>query len=385
MVELYNMNEHSVSPVKNDFPITPPSSVEKTRQGEAIEVKDAALARKKLLLELKKAKPVVKRQRRLKFRPERNFVFDMEQYFSNSTGEEMAKAAEFVRYAFQYSKKIIVVTGAGISVAAGIPDFRSSEGLFSTLKGGNVSSGKQLFDYNHVYSSEDFSMEFNKMVVDMHKKSQDLEPTGFHRLLNQIAEEGRIKRIYTQNIDGLENKLSDISSTRTSPKTIPNTIQLHGSIHHMCCNKCHKVFDMNPDLFKCNEEDHRGSIIPSCPECEEFETVRQIAGKRLQGVGKLRPYIVLYNELHPMGEMIGDIVMKDLKAKCDCLLIVGTSLRIPGVKAMCKQFAQSVRSRKGIILWVNKELPSQRILDMFAGVDLVVLGDCQDLCKLVGV
>lgn len=371
------------SPMKVKLPITPPSSVKK-KQTEACDSGPSVseeVTPKELLPALRKARAPVRRKPRLTYRPATNSVFQLAHYVSDPELVS-ARDADFIRYALQHSRDIVVVTGAGISVAAGIPDFRSSDGLFATLRGGKVKSGKHLFDFNHVYSSDDMSMQFNRMIVDIHGKSQRFEPTEFHRLLDGLAQQGRVRRIYTQNIDCLENKLANISSLQTGPKQVPKTIQLHGSINHMCCNKCRKIYDMDPTLFKCGDNDTTGDVIPVCPECEELEAVRRIAGKREQGVGKLRPYIVLYNEVHPEGEKVGEIVAKDLRLKCDCLIIVGTSLQIPGVKTICRQFCQAVRARKGIVLWVNKELPTQAIQDFLGGMDLIIVGDCQDLTTL---
>ncbi|AET39248.1 NAD-dependent histone deacetylase HST4 Ecym_4171 [Eremothecium cymbalariae DBVPG len=373
------------SPKKHKLPITPPSSVEKKQGGKSVAGESSKDVKpKELLPALKMAGVKLKRKPRLKYRPERNSVFCVDDYlnYPQVCGK---KDAEFIKYAFMHCKNIVAITGAGISVAAGIPDFRSSDGLFASLKGQAGGSGKRLFDFNYVHSSEEMNIKFNKMISDMHTKCQVLEPTRFHKLLNILSISGRLRRIYTQNIDCIENKLDGISSLEPEApsKKTPTTIQLHGSINHMSCTKCRKIYDMNTELFKCHEDDLDRSVIPVCPECEEFEAVRAIAGKRSQGVGLLRPYIVLYNEVHPVGEKVGELIMKDLKLKCDCLLIVGTSLKIPGVKTICKQFCNSVRSRKGIILWINRDMPSQSIQDLLGGVDLFVLGDCQDLCQII--
>lgn len=371
-----------VSPIRPKFPITPPTSVKKGKKESHRIENEGEQVRKDLISALKKSSLRRCSKPRLKFRPELNFVFDLQGYLDNPRSRD-ERVAQFVYHAFKYSRNIVAITGAGISVDAGIPDFRSSEGLFSTMKNGKMTYGRQLFDFNYVYSSDDISMRFNRMMADLSLKIKQAVPTGFHKLLDQIAESGRMKRIYTQNIDGLEDRLSHISSIQNPQIKIPMTIQLHGNIGFMSCNKCRKVNEMDLSLFKCDENDEQGSIIPVCPNCEELESIRLIAGKRLQGVGKLRPHVVLYNEIHPEGERIGEILQKDLKMRCDCVLIVGTSLKIPGVKAMCKRFIQSVRSRRGIVLWINKELPSKTIIGFLGGFDLIIMGDCQDLCKIV--
>jgi hypothetical protein len=84
-----------------------------------------------------------------------------------------------------------------------------------------------------------------------------------------------------------------------------------------------------------------------------METTRQLIGKRARGIGKLRPSVVLYNEDHKDGEGVGEVVRKDLigsskgkgRSGADLLLVVGTSLRVPGTKRMVREFAKAVRSR----------------------------------------
>lgn len=99
-----------------------------------------------------------------------------------------------------------------------------------------------------------------------------------------------------------------------------------------------------------------------------MEATRQLVGKRARGVGKLRPSVVLYNETHKDGEGVGEAVRKDLvggsKGKgrngADLLLVVGTSLRVPGTKRIVREFAKAVRSRDGSTSGLPTPSPSPR-------------------------
>ncbi|GMC35903.1 unnamed protein product [Saccharomyces cerevisiae] len=364
------------------LPITPPSTVEKKPQTE--NRCNENLKPRRLLPQLKKS--VRNRKPRLSYRPELNSVFDLDAYvdsthLSKSQRHHMDRDAGFISYALNYSKRMVVVSGAGISVAAGIPDFRSNEGIFSTVNGG---SGKDLFDYNRVYGDESMSLKFNQLMVSLFRLSKNCQPTKFHEMLNEFARDGRLLRLYTQNIDGLDTQLPHLSTNVPLAKPIPSTVQLHGSIKHMECNKCLNIKPFDPELFKCDDKfDSRTEIIPSCPQCEEYETVRKIAGLRSTGVGKLRPRVILYNEVHPEGDFIGEIANNDLKKRIDCLIIVGTSLKIPGVKNICRQFAAKVHANRGIVLYLNTSMPPKNVLDSLKFVDLVVLGDCQHVTSLL--
>jgi hypothetical protein len=85
-----------------------------------------------------------------------------------------------------------------------------------------------------------------------------------------------------------------------------------------------------------------------------LESARQVAGKRARGMGKLRPSVVLYNEAHKDGEGVGEVTRKDLigaskgkgRAGADLLLVVGTSLKVPGTKRIVREFAKAVHSRR---------------------------------------
>lgn len=93
-------------------------------------------------------------------------------------------------------------------------------------------------------------------------------------------------------------------------------------------------------------------VPPLCPQCTAREQTRKLDGKRPHGIGKLQPSIVLYNEDHKDGEDVGNVVRKDLIGtskgrrcpQADLLLVVGTSLRVPGTKCIVQEFSKSVRS-----------------------------------------
>jgi NAD-dependent histone deacetylase SIR2 len=79
-------------------------------------------------------------------------------------------------------------------------------------------------------------------------------------------------------------------------------------------------------------------------------------------IGTLRPAIVLYDEPHPLGDDIGQIQAADVRKGPDLLIIMGTSLKVHGLKKLVKEFAKVTRARKGpktpgIVIFVNKTPP----------------------------
>lgn len=318
-----------------------------------------------------------------------NSVFDLSnashngQYKSDSF-EELFKTQHadlsLLYYALKESRRLVVIVGAGISVYAGIPDFRSKLGLFTTLKENlNLkTTGKSMFDAN-VYQDQTSRSNFYTTVKDLHNLCSKSSPTPFHYLLSSIAQDQRLTRLYTQNIDCLDTRLPGMATKMPLSKPWPKTVQLHGTIEQVYCSKCHYVAGMKPELF-----DSTNGSIPDCPECAELDSVREVAGKRTHGVGKIRPKIVLYNEPNPDSEAIGAVTEADLSSRPDCLLVVGTTLKIPGVKRMVKELAQAVHAANGVNVWMNIDDPPPVLGTQFEDCfDLLIKGDCQIIPQLL--
>jgi NAD+-dependent protein deacetylase SIR2 len=291
------------------------------------------------------------------------------------------EANELLVEALHERKKIVVIAGAGISVSAGIPDFRSSHGLFRSLRDEHKlkSSGKELFDAS-VYKDDSSTASFHEMVRKMSGMSEmaKAKPTAFHRLVARLAAEGRLLRLYTQNIDGIETSLPPLATEVPLKHKAPwpRTIQLHGGLEKMMCQKCRHISDFQPDLFQ-------GPTPPQCPECVNLDSLRtNEAGKRSHGIGRLRPRIVLYNEHNPDEEAIGAVTTSDLKQRPDAVIVVGTSLKIGAVKRIVREMCGIVRDRKiGTAIWINRDPvpPRKEFEDAF---DLIVKGDADEVARI---
>ncbi|KAJ4295858.1 hypothetical protein N0V88_004560 [Collariella sp. IMI 366227] len=275
--------------------------------------------------------------------------------------------------ALRKKKKIVVIAGAGISVSAGIPDFRSSTGLFATLRGQHKlkTSGKHLFDAS-VYKHDSSTESFHTMVRELAEMTSQAKPTAFHHMLASVAAEGRLMRMYSQNIDTLDTQMPPLATTvpLNTKGPWPTTIQLHGGLEKMVCTKCGHLEPFNASLFNGPE-----------PPADQVRTA--FAGKRSHGIGRLRPRIVLYNEYNPDEDAIGNVSKADLRRVPDAVVVVGTSLKIPGVRRIVKEMCQLTRSRRdGITAWINlnSEPQGAEFKDCW---DLVVRGKCDDIAELV--
>lgn len=281
--------------------------------------------------------------------------------------------------ALQRKKKIVVVAGAGISVSAGIPDFRSSKGLFATTKKQYKvkSSGKHLFDAS-VYKHDSSTQSFHNMVRDMAEMSAKAVPTPFHHMLASLAQEGRLLRLYSQNIDCLDTQMKPLETkVPLNPKgPWPKTIQLHGGLQHMVCTKCAELSPLKAELFN-------GPEPPLCASCTEQDSIRTVyGGKRSHGIGRIRPRIVLYNEYNPDAEAIGDVSSADLRARPDAVIVVGTTLKVPGTRRLVKELCQVTRGRKdGFTAWINLS-PEPKGMDLKDCWDMVVQSECDNVAHL---
>ncbi|KAI0034169.1 DHS-like NAD/FAD-binding domain-containing protein, partial [Vararia minispora EC-137] len=248
-------------------------------------------------------------------------------------------------------KRIVVVTGAGISCSCGIPDFRSSDGLYNLVKKqypNIILKGRDLFDASLFRDPESTSV-FYTFISQLKQSIDTATPSPTHHFIKTLDTKKKLLRSYTQNIDGLEERagLAGSSSeevratgkgkTKLRTKDVRN-VQLHGDIHRVRCTVC------SADL-PCTEEylrDFDEGTAPDCPECTFRSQVRIARSARPIRIGSLRPAIVLYDEAHPLGDDIGTIQTTDIARKPDMLIVMGTSLKVHGLRKLVKEFAKSV-------------------------------------------
>jgi len=275
--------------------------------------------------------------------------------------------------------------GAGISVAAGIAAFRGPTGQHNMEFEGYAI--KDLFDYQKVLRRKVFvdsrwiytlaklsevGRAHNKYIAALEKRAIQATPTKFHKLLQSLNNCGILRRLYTQNIDGLEAKVGfDIFSTEKERKCV----LLHGCVGVLRCGKCRAVVMMENYLSHFD----RGETVP-CPGCLQKQVEDSAAAKRVKTAGFLEPDILLYNQPCADGEEIFDIASNDANAlkHNHVLFICGTSLHIPGVKSIIKEFKTAMfeGTRQGCcIIYLDMTLQPPPILkDVCQHIQM----DCQE-------
>jgi NAD-dependent histone deacetylase SIR2 len=308
------------------------------------------------------------------------------EYLDLTKGQELWEAADEAQLqrllaALRKKKKIVVIAGAGISVSAGIPDFRSATGLFAPAGSQQTkmrASGKHLFDAS-VYKHDASTQSFHTMVREMAEMTRAARPTPFHHLLASLAHEGRLLRLYSQNIDCIDTAMVPLATKvpLNAKGPWPATVQLHGGLEKMVCTKCGQLEPFKGEIFD-------GPEAPLCSACVVDDQVRTAhAGKRSHGIGRLRPRFVLYNEYNPDEEAIGNVSSADLKARPDAVLVVGTSLKVPGTRRLVKEMCQVTRGRRdGFTAWVNIDSEPKGI-DFKDCWDLVVRAPCDKVAREV--
>lgn len=180
------------------------------------------------------------------------------------------------------SESIVFFGGAGVSTESGIPDFRSTDGLYNQ---------KYDFPPETILSHRYFvthTADFYKFYRDKMIYS-DAKPNKAHIALARLEQSGKLKAIITQNIDNLHQKAGS--------KTV---YELHGSVYRNYCMDCKKIYGIEKIL--------NSTGVPTC-ECG----------------GIIKPDVVLYEE-----NLNEDVISGAINAisNCDTLIIAGTSLTV---------------------------------------------------------
>ncbi|AFM97934.1 sirtuin-like protein [Encephalitozoon hellem ATCC 50504] len=265
-------------------------------------------------------------------------------------------------------RKVAVVVGAGISVSSGIPDFRSKSGIFSDIKKDLGISGSDLFTYSMSMSKE-MRKNYLKYMSKLKGMVDRAVPSPTHEFLSLYSDASRKFRMYTQNIDGLEEKAGLVASKDKSAKLV----YLHGNMKKLSCLYCgYKIEfgDSERGAYGKGEE-----II--CPNCIKRNEKR---GKdaRKRPVGVFHTTIIHYNQSHPDSSFISRTAQND--SDCDLFIVMGTSLKVFGVKKLVKYFCR-LNTTRGRRILVNLDKPSKEFRELF---DFFWNGDCDEFCKALG-
>jgi NAD-dependent deacetylase len=189
----------------------------------------------------------------------------------------MDKIAELARMLVK-SPKTVVFTGAGMSTASGLPDFRSENGLWKGIDPTQLASVEAM-----ERGGEEFFSFYRSRIEALDR----VEPNRGHHVLASWEERGLISGIITQNVDGLHHRAGS-----------RNIAELHGNLREVRCRRCRKVYPNS--LFLDSGK---------CPECG----------------GDLRPCVVLFGEMLPVEELTRS---QDMLRECSLFIVLGSSLQV---------------------------------------------------------
>jgi NAD-dependent histone deacetylase SIR2 len=253
-----------------------------------------------------------------------------------------------------------------------------------------VVKGKDLFD-SVLFSDATSTSLFYTFVANLRCEVLAVsDTTAVHKFIRTLADAGRLLRCYTQNIDGLEEReglavnLSHGKGKRKRRQTLLEegvvdtmpqekgcqVVQLHGDLKSLRCTNCH----MLTSYTESTTSTLQSGIAPNCPACELASAIRQASGKRATKVGTLRPNVVLYGEEHPDADMVGSLTEADIKAVPDMMIILGTSLKVHGLRRIVKEFAKAVHAKGGKVVFINNTPPSEAVWNHV--IDHHVAMDC---------
>ncbi|TGZ61039.1 hypothetical protein CRM22_008189 [Opisthorchis felineus] len=270
----------------------------------------------------------------------------------------------------QSSRFILVVTGAGISVSCGIPDFRSRDGIYARLAKDypDLSSPQSMFDMSYFLRNPLPFFKFAKEIFP-----GQFAPSLTHRFVALLESKGTLLRNYTQNIDTLEQAAG-----------ITRLIQCHGSFATATCTSC--KYQVSGDEIK---ETVFTQTIPYCPRCRPSDRTTNggssssnsprggslVTGsngipkpRRIQqkpkgpSFGVLKPDIVFFGE--DLSSEFHDTLAGDVE-KADLVLVIGSSLKVRPVAHIPNSIPEGVPQ-----ILINREPLTNH------DFDVELLGDC---------
>jgi len=186
---------------------------------------------------------------------------------------------------------IAAFTGAGISTAAGIPDFRGPNGLYTTGK----YNADQVFEINYFRRHPEMFYEFSH---DFIKLLKTIQPTFTHQFLAHLEADGRLTGLITQNIDALHQRAGS-----------KNIAEVHGSYWSASCLNCSdfKKTEATLDWWENQIKQSPRSPVVICSHCG----------------GIVKPDVVFF------GEPVRHLEKAEkLVRTCDLLLVLGSSLTV---------------------------------------------------------
>ncbi|XP_003738863.1 NAD-dependent protein deacetylase sirtuin-1 [Galendromus occidentalis] len=254
-------------------------------------------------------------------------------------------------------RKIIVLTGAGVSVSCGIPDFRSSNGIYARLRRDFPSLPDPQAMFDMTFFRQD-PRPFFKFAREIYPGL--FEPSASHHFIRGLEKRGQLLRNYTQNIDTLEYACG-----------LERVIACHGGFSTATCTRCDYKVDceaLRADIFA-----QRVPLCPKCPqpEVQHWETQGDESPDSRNMMAVMKPDIVFFGEGLP--KEFHEKIKED-RDDADLLIVMGSSLKVRPVASIPHRMDHKVPQ-----ILINREA-----LPHIGAFDVQLLGDCdvviRELC-----
>ncbi len=218
---------------------------------------------------------------------------------------------EKLKELIEKSRKMTVLTGAGVSTLSGIPDFRGQHGVYTDPWMGMPV--EEIISLSFFKTHPDV---FYKWAKDVWYCLDDYDANIVHKVIAKLEKKGKIEGVFTQNIDMLHQKAGSV-----------NVWELHGSPEYHYCTECGKIYSYSEvaPVVKRGE-------TPHCTACG----------------GVIKPKIVFYEEALP-----NDVLKIANKAFCssDLCIVLGSSLTVYPVAS----YPRIVLNSGGDVVYVNAQ------------------------------
>ncbi|MGH7822400.1 MAG: SIR2 family NAD-dependent protein deacylase [Candidatus Binatia bacterium] len=201
----------------------------------------------------------------------------------SSLDERIARGAALLGSA----RRLVVLTGAGISTESGIPDFRSPGGIWTKYD-------PSEFTYQNFVSNRAHRERYWRMSLDIYPVLTAARPNAAHLAVAELERQGRVRCVVTQNIDGLHQRAG------SSPERV---IEIHGTALFVDCLVCSD----RSTREAIQERVSAGEAVPECRKCG----------------GTLKPATVSFGQAMPERETAAAFEHAE---ECDAFLVVGSSL-----------------------------------------------------------
>ena len=212
------------------------------------------------------------------------------------------------------ARRVVFFGGAGVSTESGIPDFRSTDGLYNQKY--DVPPETILSrDYFYAHTDKFYEFYYDKMIYE------HARPNAAHIKLAEWEKQGKLSAVVTQNIDGLHQAAGS-----------KNVFELHGTTKSYRCTACGKHFDSDAVLAQ----------KPNVPRCG--------CG------GVIKPDVTLYGEALPSDAVEGAI---DAIENADMLIVGGTSLSVYPAAGFVRYFRGAPNNLIVINMSVIAGFPNQ--------------------------